>query len=318
MADNAFTLYDFAHTHRVRRKSCGFQLNLCSIMPTLGAHQSIAGGYFRASERARDCGCECVQLFTKNNNQWRAKEITSEDAQAFRASLKACGLSHPLAHDSYLINLAAPDQDLWAKSIDSFVMELLRAEKLGIPHLVTHPGSYTTTSEAAGLRRIIDALDEAHRQTRGAKTITLLEVTAGQGTNLGHRFEHLATILDGVQDPDRLAVCLDTCHLFAAGYPLAPEKDYQATIKSLSKILGLKLVKAIHLNDSKRELGSRVDRHEHIGKGRIGLEGFRLLLNDPRFAKKPMYLETPKEENGEPKGLELDRTNLAVLRSLVE
>jgi len=143
-----------------------------------------------------------------------------------------------------------------------------------------------------------------------------LEVTAGQGTNLGHRFEHLATILERVQDPDRLAVCLDTCHLFAAGYPLAPEKEYRATMRKLNRILGIKLVKAIHLNDSKRELGSRVDRHEHIGKGRIGLEGFRLLLGDSRFAKVPMYLETPKEESGEPKGLELDRMNLTVLRSL--
>jgi deoxyribonuclease-4 len=148
--------------------------------------------------------------------------------------------------------------------------------------------------------------------------LTLLEVTAGQGSSLGHRFEHLATILDGVQDPERLAICLDTCHLFAAGYPLAPEKDYAATMKLLDRILGIKLVKAIHLNDSKRELGSRVDRHEHIGKGRIGLEGFRLLLGDRRFAKVPMYIETPKEVNGEPKGQELDRMNLMVLRSLVE
>jgi deoxyribonuclease-4 len=286
-------------------------------MPILGAHQSISGGYFRAAELARDCGCQCVQLFTKNNNQWRAKEITAEDALKFQASLRACELSHPLAHDSYLINLAAPDHELWVKSIDSFVMELLRAEKLGIPHLVTHPGAYTTSSEEAGLARVVAALDETHRQCRGIRAVTLLEVTAGQGSCLGHRFEHLAEILDRVQDPERLAVCLDTCHLFAAGYPLAPQKDYAATMRKLNRILGVKLVKAIHLNDSKRELGSRVDRHEHIGKGHIGLEGFRLLLNDARFSKVPMYLETPKEENGEPKGLELDRMNLTVLRSLV-
>jgi deoxyribonuclease-4 len=286
-------------------------------MPILGAHQSIAGGYYRAAELARDCGCQCVQLFTKNNNQWRAKEITDDDVLKFQASLRACGLSHPLAHDSYLINLAAPDHELWVKSIDSFVMELLRAEKLGIPYLVTHPGAYTTSSEEAGLARIVAALDETHRQCRGIRAVTLLEVTAGQGSSLGHQFEHLAEILDRVQDPERLAVCLDTCHLFAAGYALAPVKDYLATMRKLNRILGIKLVKAIHLNDSKRELGSRVDRHEHIGKGRIGLEGFRLLLGDARFAKVPMYLETPKEENGEPKGLELDRMNLTVLRSLV-
>ncbi|MEX2139630.1 MAG: deoxyribonuclease IV [Pirellulales bacterium] len=286
-------------------------------MPILGAHQSISGGYYRAAERARDCGCQCVQIFTKNNNQWRAKEISDEDAERFQQGLKACKISHPVAHDSYLINLAAPDHELWTKSVDAFVIELLRADTLGIPYLVTHPGSFTTTSEAAGLRRIIEALDEAHRQARHARAVTLLEVTAGQGSSLGHRFEHLATILDGVQDPERLAVCIDTCHLFAAGYPLAPEKNYGATMKQFDRVLGIKLVKAIHLNDSKRELGSRVDRHEHIGKGRIGLEGFRLLLNDPRFAKVPMYIETPKEENGEPKGLELDRMNLEVLRSLV-
>jgi deoxyribonuclease-4 len=286
-------------------------------MPILGAHQSISGGYYRAVERARDCGCQCVQLFTKNNNQWRAKEISDEEAARFRQALMTCGISHPLAHDSYLINLAAPDHELWRKSIDGFVIELLRADKLGIPYLVTHPGSFTTTSEAAGLARIVQALDEIHRQTPGTTAVTLLEVTAGQGSNLGHRFEHLATILAGVQAPERLAVCIDTCHLFAAGYPLSPDKRYRTTMRQLDKVLGIKLVKAIHLNDSKRELGSRVDRHEHIGKGQIGLEAFRLLLNDSRFANTPMYLETPKEEKGEPRGLDLDRMNLTVLRSLV-
>jgi deoxyribonuclease-4 len=287
------------------------------LMLILGAHQSISGGYYRAAERARDCGCQCVQLFTKNNNQWRAKEIGDDEARQFREALAACALSHPLAHDSYLINLAAPDDALWKKSIDAFVVELLRADKLGIPYLVTHPGSFTTTSEEAGLRRIAQALDEVHRQTPRVAAVTLLEVTAGQGTSLGHRFEHLAAILDGVKQADRLAVCLDTCHLFAAGYALAPEKSYRATMKELDRILGIKRVKAIHLNDSKRQFGSRVDRHEHIGKGQIGLEGFRLLLNDKRFAKVPMYLETPKEENGEPQGLKLDRMNLEVLRSLI-
>jgi deoxyribonuclease-4 len=288
-----------------------------AVWPILGAHQSISGGYYRAAELARECGCQCVQLFTKNNNQWRAKEITDDDATAFREALVRCNVSHPIAHDSYLINLAAPDQVLWTRSLESFVMELGRAEILGIPYLVTHPGAYTTSSEQAGLKRIIEALDEAHRQTRKLKVITLLEVTAGQGSSLGHRFEHIAAVLDGVRDPERVAVCIDTCHLFAAGYPLFPEKDYRATMKQLDRILGLKLVKAIHLNDSKRELGSRVDRHEHIGRGKIGLEGFRLLLNDSRLRKVPMYLETPKEENGEPRGIELDRMNLQTLRSLV-
>jgi deoxyribonuclease-4 len=287
-------------------------------MPILGAHQSIAGGYYRAPETARQCGCDCVQLFTKNNNQWRAKELTDDDTVRFQAALREAKVAHPLSHDSYLINLAAPDETLWRRSLEAFIVELQRAERLGIPYVVTHPGSFTSSSEEAGLKRIIEALDETHRQTRGLKVRTLLENTAGQGTNLGWRFEHLAEIIGGVKDPDRLGVCIDTCHVFAAGYPLAMPKQYKATFRELDKTIGLKRIKAFHLNDSKRELGSRVDRHEHIGKGQLGLEPFRFLLNDSRFQKIPMYLETPKEVNGEHRGLELDTMNLATLRGLVE
>ena len=286
-------------------------------MPILGAHQSIAGGYYRAAEIARQCGCDCVQLFSKNNNQWRAKEITDDDAARFQAALREAKVLHPLSHDSYLINLAAPDEVLWRRSVEAFIIELQRAERLGIPYVVTHPGSYTSSSEEAGLKRIIEALDETHRQTRGLQVRTLLENTAGQGTNLGWRFEHLAEILGGVKDPDRIGVCIDTCHVFAAGYPLATPKQYKATFRELDKLVGLKLIKAFHLNDSKRELGSRVDRHEHIGQGQLGLEPFRFLLNDSRFKKIPMYLETPKEADGENRGLELDAMNLATLRGLV-
>ncbi len=287
-------------------------------MPILGAHQSIAGGYYRAAHTARQCGCDCVQLFSKNNNQWRAKEITDDDVARFQAALREANVVHPLSHDSYLINLAAPDEPLWRRSLEAFIVELQRAERLGIPYVVTHPGSYTSSREEAGLARIIEALDETHRQTRGLKVCALLENTAGQGTNLGWRFEHLAEILGGVKDPDRLGVCIDTCHVFAAGYPLATPKQYKATLRELDKLVGLKLIKAFHLNDSKRELGSRVDRHEHIGKGQLGLEPFRFLLNDPRFQQIPMYLETPKEVDGENRGLELDAMNLATLRGLVE
>jgi len=286
-------------------------------MPILGAHQSIAGGYYKAVEAALDCGCECVQLFTKNNNQWRAKEITDAETKRFQATIREAGLAHPLSHDSYLINLAAPEGELWNKSVAALVVELQRAEQLGIPYVVTHPGAYTTTSEKAGLKQIIRALDEAHAQTRGLKVQALLENTAGQGTGLGWRFEHLAAILDGVRDPDRLGVCIDTCHTFAAGYPLAPKKDYQATFRELDRLVGLERVRAFHLNDSKKPLGSRVDRHEHIGQGCLGLEPFRLLLNDSRFKKIPMYLETPKEADGQFRGVELDRMNLATLRGLV-
>ena len=287
-------------------------------MPILGAHQSIAGGYYRAAEIARQCGCDCVQLFTKNNNQWRAKELTDDDAVRFQAALREAKVLHPLSHDSYLINLAAPDEALWRRSLEAFIIELQRAERLGIPYVVTHPGSYTSSSEQAGLKRIVQALDETHRQTRGLQVRTLLENTAGQGTNLGWRFEHLAEIIGSVKDPDRLGICIDTCHVFAAGYPLATQKQYKATFRDLDKLVGLKLIKAFHLNDSKRELGSRVDRHEHIGKGQLGLEPFRFMLNDSRFKKIPMYLETPKEANGENRGLELDAMNLKTLRGLVE
>jgi deoxyribonuclease-4 len=283
-------------------------------MAILGAHQSIAGGYFKAVEIAHGLKCDCVQLFTKNNNQWRAKELTDDDVRRFQSALKDRGITHPLAHDSYLINLASPDPLLWKKSVDSFVMEMLRADRLGIPYVVTHPGAYTTSSEEAGINAVVRALDEVHRQTRGINAKCLLETTAGQGSCLGCRFEQLAAMLDGVQDPDRLGICVDTCHVFAAGYPLGSEKEYKATIRALDKTIGLKLVRAFHLNDSAKPLGSRVDRHAHIGRGLIGKEAFRLLLNDRRFRNVPMYLETPK---GIEKGKNLDAINLRTLRRLI-
>ncbi|REJ65169.1 MAG: deoxyribonuclease IV [Planctomycetota bacterium] len=276
---------------------------------------SIAGGYYKAVEEAHRCKCDCVQLFTKNNNQWRAKEITDEDAARFQSTLKELGVAHPISHDSYLINMGSPDKALWKKSIDAFIVELQRADQLGIPYVVAHPGAYTDSSEEAGLAAIVRALDEVHRQTHGATACCLLETTAGQGSNLGWRFEHLATILDGVKDPDRLGVCFDTCHVFAAGYPLGTEKEYKETMRQLNKTVGVKKVKAFHLNDSKKEFGSRVDRHEHIGQGHLGIEPFRHLLNDRRFRKTPMYLETPK---GDRNGTPWDVVNLRKLRRLIE
>lgn len=306
-------------------------------MAILGAHQSISGGHFRAVERAHEVKCDCVQLFTgdvkrwpiltpriasqsgrlstKNNNQWRAKELTDEDVRQFQTKLAELGIAHPLAHDSYLINLASPDSELWKKSVDAFIVEMFRADRLGIPYLVTHPGAHTTSSEEAGIAAIVRALDEVHRQTRGIKTKCLLETTAGQGSCLGRTFEQLATMLDGVADPDRLGICVDTCHIFAAGYPLGTEKEYKATMRSLDKTVGLKLVKAFHVNDSLKPLGSRVDRHAHIGRGLIGKDAFRFLMNDRRFRNVPMYLETPK---GEEKGKNLDEINLRTLRRMVE
>ena len=287
---------------------------MSNAQPLLGAHESIAGGYYKSVEIAARVGCQCVQLFTKNNNQWRAKEIAADEVAAFQDALARLGITHPISHDSYLINLAAPDDELWQKSIAAFVVELQRADQLGIPYVVTHPGSFTSTSEAVGLKRIVAALDEVHRQTAGVKAQCLLENTAGQGTNLGNRFEHLAAIIAGVKHPERLGVCIDTCHTYAAGYPLAERSQYDDTFGELERIVGLDRVRAFHLNDSKKELGSRVDRHEHIGEGHVGIDAFRHLMNDPRFRHIPMYLETPK---GERDGEDVDTINLRTLRELV-
>ena len=283
-------------------------------MPLLGAHMSIAGGYYRAVDAARAVECDCVQIFTKNNNQWRAKPIAEEEAQRFKQALVAQDIRAPLSHTSYLINLASPEPQLWRQSIDALVVELQRAEQLGIPYVVLHPGSFTSSSEAVGLTAVARALDECFRQTRGLAVVCLLENTAGQGSNLGWRFEHLAEITAQCKFADRLGVCIDTCHTFAAGYPLSEPAAYEQTMKQLDKIVGLARVKAIHVNDSKMPFGSRKDRHEHIGRGAMGLEPFRNLVNDPRFADMPMYLET---EKGTEKGEDLDAINLRTLRSLI-
>ena len=284
-------------------------------MPILGAHMSIAGGYFKAVIAARNAGCDCVQIFTKNNNQWRATVLATEDTQKFRDAMVEHEISHPLSHASYLINLASPKEDLREKSIDAMVIELERANALGIPCVVFHPGSFTTSTEEAGLDAIVDSLNRIHEKTSELTSIPLLENTAGQGSNLGWRFEHLAYIIDNVLQPDRVGVCIDTCHTFAAGHPLGTSTDYEATIKSMDDTFGLKKIKAFHLNDSKKAFGSRKDRHEHIGEGEMGLEPFRFLLNDKRFAKIPMYLET---EKGDRDGEDMDAMNLKTLRGLVK
>jgi len=282
-------------------------------MPLFGSHLSIAGGYFKAVETAGSLGLQTVQLFTKNNNQWAGKPLTDEDVRLFREAIARTGIQQPCAHDSYLINLASPDDILWQKSLDALVHELERAEALGLEGVVMHPGSFVTSSEEEGLQRIVTGLDEAHRRTKGFRCQYWLETTAGQGSNLGHRFEQIAAILDRVQETARLGVCVDTCHIFAAGYPLQTPQEYAATIEEFDQIIGIDRVRAWHLNDSKKPLGSRVDRHEHIGEGFLGLEPFRHLVNDVRFAQLPMYLET---EKGERDGVNLDAMNLATLNSL--
>jgi deoxyribonuclease-4 len=279
----------------------------------LGAHMSIAGGYYRAVDAAAQFGMEVVQVFTKNNNQWRAKPIAPAEAEQFAAALAEHRISHPLSHASYLINLAAPDDVLWQKSVDGMIVELERAEMLGIPYVVVHPGSHTTSTEAEGLARVAAGLNAVHKALPKIKSQVLLEITAGQGTNLGWNFGQLASILAETKHADRVGICFDTCHAFASGYDLRDKKTYQAMWREFDELLGLDRLKAIHLNDSKKGLGSRVDRHEHIGHGCIGREGFHHVLTDRRLAAIPMYLETPKEDcDGEP----WDAVNMRVLREL--
>lgn len=284
-------------------------------MPLFGAHMSIAGGYHKALLAAQDHHCQTVQLFTKNNNQWAAKDLTEDEVTLFRKTLRQSKLKYPTAHDCYLINLASPDKALYRKSIEAFVVEMERAERLGLSFLVTHPGAHKDSGEKRGLRRVARALDEVHQRCPESRVQILLETTAGQGSSLGYRFEHLADIFSTIKHPERVGVCLDTCHVFAAGYPLSPRREYLATIKNFHRTIGLTKLKCFHVNDSKRELGSRVDRHEHIGKGKLGLEPFRFLVNDYRFRGKPMILETPKEEGDND---DMDRVNLGVLAGLME
>ncbi len=276
---------------------------------------SIAGGCHQALLTAQAHGCTAVQLFTKNANQWEGKVLTEGDIALFRKTLRQTRLRMPMAHDSYLINLASPDEALYRRSLEAFVVEVQRAERLGLRYLVTHPGAHVDSGEEAGLRRVARALDEVHARCPDFRVQILLETTAGQGSCLGHRFEHLAAILAQVAEPERLGICLDTCHVFAAGYALAPVSEYRATLREFDRVIGLRRLRAFHLNDSLKPAGSRVDRHAHIGRGCLGLEPFRLLLNDPRFRSRPMVLETPKEDAD---GGDMDPVNLATLRGLVE
>jgi deoxyribonuclease IV len=284
-------------------------------MPLFGAHMSAAGGCHNALLIAQAHQCDSVQLFTKNANQWNAPELKDEDIQTFRRALRKTRLRFPTAHDSYLINLGTPVDALYRRSIEAFVIEVQRAERLGLSYLVMHPGAHVGSGEEAGSVRVAAALDEVHRRCPKFRVKVLLETTAGQGTTLGWRFEQLSEILKAVAEPKRLGVCLDTCHVFAAGYALAPEAEYHATMREFDRLIGLKRLRVFHLNDSLKPFGSRVDRHAHIGKGCLGLEPFRLLVNDPRFDDRPMLLETPKEEGDND---DMDAVNLATLRGLVE
>jgi deoxyribonuclease-4 len=278
----------------------------------LGAHESIAGGVEKALARGQEVGCDTIQIFVKTPNRWVSKPLAEENVVAFRAAVAETGIWPVFAHSLYLINLATPDEALWTKSVEALVDDLERCEQLALPGLVIHPGSHMGSGEEAGLARIAAALDEVHARLPGYQVQVWLETTAGQGDHLGYCFEQLRAMIDGVRAPERLGICFDTAHAFAAGYELRTREGFDGTWAAFDRLLGLERLRAVHLNDSKRDLGSRVDRHEHIGQGLLGLEPFRFLLNDARFAGLPMTLETDKGPD-----LAEDKENLRVLRSLI-
>ena len=290
-------------------------------MPRLGAHLSIGGGLPRAVDRAVASRCEALQIFTKSAGQWRARVIPDDEIVLFRRRVAETGIHPVIAHNSYLINVAAAAPALREQSLAALLEEYDRADALGLQGLVMHPGSFTTSTESEGLRLIASGLRALLRTRRRAAPLILLEHTAGQGTNLGHRFEHLAAIIDQLDGSPRVGVCLDTCHLLAAGYDICSEEGYVQTFREFERLVGLDRLKAFHLNDSKKPCGSRVDRHEHIGKGCLGLEPFRRIVTDPRFAGLPMLLETPKLDTAESRRRcdvdPWDARNLRTLRRLM-
>ena len=279
--------------------------------PLLGAHESIAGGMGEALIRGKQVGCECVQIFTKSSRQWAAKPLLKEEIDTFKRNKIETGITTVIAHDSYLVNLGAPDDQMRKKSVKGFIEELQRCEALGVPTLVAHPGSHVGTGEENGIKTIAKSIDEAHAACKGFEVKIALEITAGQGSTLGCNFQQMARIIDAVKENDRLRLCFDTEHAFASGYDIRTPEGYENTFSELDKYIGIKRLAAFHLNDSVKDFNSKVDRHQHIGKGFIGLDAFRRLLNDRRFFGLPMCLETPKGPD-----LKEDIENLTTLRSL--
>ncbi len=279
-----------------------------------GSHLSIAGGMHNALLEAEKLGMDTVQVFTKNQQQWRVPPLDGSAVEQWKQHCARLKFRHTVSHNSYLINIASPDPAIWGKSVDLLKEELRRCVAFGIPYLVMHPGAHMGAGEEAGIRRIARALDVVHRAVPTEAVLTCLEGTAGQGTCLGHRLEHLVAIIDQVKDRDRIGVCLDTAHLFAAGYDFRGAA-YAGFRREVSRTVGIRRVKVWHINDSKRELGSRVDRHDHIGEGTIGLSGFRELVRDDAWAKVPKILETPKEKS--PDGRDWDVVNIERLKGLL-
>ena len=273
---------------------------------------SISGGMYRAFERAALTGCTTMQVFTKNNNRWEARPYTPGDIEQYRLARAGSPVAPVLAHAAYLINLCAVDGEVLRKSRAALRDELGRCEALGISGLILHPGSHVGAGEKDGIKRIAESLNLAHADTPGYRTRSILETTAGQGSAIGYRFEQLGGIIDLVDEKDRVGVCFDTCHVFAAGYDIRTEGGWEETIGAFDDVIGLRRLSAIHVNDSRKERGSRVDRHDHIGKGKIGLPGFRMLMNDPRMENVPKILETEKSDD-----MHEDIENMNVLRSLI-
>ena len=276
----------------------------------LGAHVSIAGGFARAVERAEKLNCTAIQVFTKNQVRWDDPALKDDEIEEFNLRLSASGIRIVVGHSSYLINLASNDKTIAKKSIDALFLELDRCRKLGIPYYVIHPGAHKGAGKERGITNIIYRLKEAVKEYGDSVTLCV-ETMAGQGTTIGERFEDIASIIDGVGD--EIGVCIDTCHIFAAGYDIRTEEAYNNTFSQFDRVIGMDFLKVLHLNDSKADLGAHVDRHIHIGKGRIGLKAFGFLMNDSRFAGIPKIIETPKDSNYE----YYDRQNLETLRSLL-
>jgi len=280
--------------------------------PLLGAHMSIAGGVDKALLLGKTVDCDAIQIFTKSSRQWASKPYAKEEIELFNLNRKTTDITAVIAHDSYLLNLGSPDDALRKRSLAAFIDELERCEVLGVSNLIAHPGSHVGAGENEGIKTIGRSLDEAHQSCPGYNVKITLEITAGQGSNLGYRFEQIANMIDATKESDRLKVCFDTEHAFAAGYDIRTQEGYERTFAEFDEAIGIERLAAFHLNDSKKEFNSRVDRHEHIGKGHIGVEAFRLLVNDQRFWGLPMCLETPKGPD-----LKEDRENLTLLRSLI-
>ncbi|MCX5834207.1 MAG: deoxyribonuclease IV [Deltaproteobacteria bacterium] len=285
------------------------------IRPLLGAHFSVVGGLHRALLRGEALHCSTIQIFTKNSNQWKARGLLPEEVSQFREALARTGISPVISHGSYLVNLASPDPLLYRKSLKSMIEEIERCHLLGISSVVIHPGFHGGRGETEGLRRVSAAINIILAETKNLSVKIVFEATAGQGTGLGSRFEHFAFLFDHIKEVDRVGLCVDTCHIFAAGYDLRGQKAYERMVRNVKDSVGLGKLELFHLNDSLKELGSRVDRHGHIGEGYIGLQAFRFIMRDERFTRVPKIIETPKETTFS-SGDTADRKNLALLRRL--